>query len=89
MFLRYRLENELQNFEPDFTIINAFDVKETDWKKYGLNSENFIVFNIEKKIGIIGGTEYAGEMKKGIFFYVALLSSSTRCVLNALFCECF
>lgn len=67
MFLRYRLDNELQNFEPDFTIINAFDVKETDWKKYGLNSENFIVFNIEKKIGIIGGTEYAGEMKKGIF----------------------
>ena len=66
MFIRPTKE-ELNDFNPDFTIINAYDVKEENWKDYGLNSENFIVFNIKKKIAIIGGTEYAGEMKKGIF----------------------
>ena len=66
MFIRPSKE-QLNNFSPDFTIINAYDVKEENWDKYGLNSENFIVFNIKKKIAIIGGTEYAGEMKKGIF----------------------
>ena len=66
MFIRPK-EKELDNFSPDFTIINAYDVKEKEWKDYGLNSENFIVFNLKKKIAIIGGTEYAGEMKKGIF----------------------
>ena len=66
MFIRPS-KNQLENFSPDFTIINAYDVKEENWNDYGLNSENFIVFNIKKKIAIIGGTEYAGEMKKGIF----------------------
>ena len=66
MFIRPK-KDELENFSPDFTIINAYDVKEENWKDYGLNSENFIVFNLKKKIAIIGGTEYAGEMKKGIF----------------------
>ena len=60
-------QSDLDDFTPDFTIINAFDVKEKDWKEFGLNSENFIVFNLKRKIAIIGGTEYAGEMKKGIF----------------------
>ena len=32
-----------------------------------MNSEVFIIFNLKKKIAIIGGTEYGGEMKKGIF----------------------
>ena len=32
-----------------------------------MNSETFIVFHIKKRIAIIGGTEYGGEMKKGIF----------------------
>ena len=58
MFIRPTKE-DLNDFRPDFTIINAYDVKEENWKDYGLNSENFIVFNIEKKIAIIGGTEYA------------------------------
>ena len=32
-----------------------------------MNSESFVIFHLEKKIAIIGGTEYGGEMKKGIF----------------------
>ena len=62
------LENDNTNdFSPEFTIINASEVKNLDYKKYGMNSETFIIFHLEKKIAIIGGTEYGGEMKKGIF----------------------
>jgi len=32
-----------------------------------MNSENFVAFNIEDKMAVIGGTYYGGEMKKGIF----------------------
>ena len=60
-------KEELIHFEPDFTIINASDVKNDKFVEHGLNSETFILFNLGKKVAIIGGTEYGGEMKKGIF----------------------
>ena len=66
MFIRPEL-NALDNFSPDFTIINASDVKNENFKEHGMNSESFVIFHMAKKIAIIGGTEYAGEMKKGIF----------------------
>lgn len=55
------------DFAPDFTVINACKVVNDNWEKHGLNSEVFIAFNIEKRVAIIGGTWYGGEMKKGIF----------------------
>lgn len=58
---------ELDNFEPDFTIINACKTSAKNWKDLGLHSEVFVAFNIEKKVAVIGGTYYGGEMKKGIF----------------------
>ena len=66
MFIR-PLHDELIRFFPDFTIINASDVKNEKFKEHGLNSETFILFHLGKKVAIIGGTEYGGEMKKGIF----------------------
>jgi len=51
----------------DFTILNACKVKNLEWKEQGLHSENFVTMNIEEKLGLIGGTFYAGEMKKSIF----------------------
>ena len=66
MFIRPE-KNELENFLPDFTIINASSVQNKAFKKHGMNSETFIIFHLGKKIAIIGGTEYGGEMKKGIF----------------------
>ena len=66
MFIRPKL-SELENFKPEFTIINASDVVAEDFEKYGLNSSTFIMLNLERKIAIIGGTEYAGEMKKEFF----------------------
>ena len=65
MFIR--LKGEESEFHSDFTIINASDVINEDYVEHGLNSETFILFHLGKKIAIIGGTEYGGEMKKGIF----------------------
>ena len=66
MFIRPETD-QLNNFSADFTIINASDVKNLDYKDYGMNSEAFVIFHLKRKIAIIGGTEYGGEMKKGIF----------------------
>ena len=66
MFIRPK-NGELDDFSPGFTIINASDIKNVNFKEYGMNSETFIIFHMAKKIAIIGGTEYGGEMKKGIF----------------------
>ena len=66
MFIRPD-RSDLDSFNPEFTIINASEVVNEEFEKHGLNSSTFIIFNLEKKIAIIGGTEYGGEMKKGIF----------------------
>ncbi|MFL3026591.1 MAG: phosphoenolpyruvate carboxykinase (ATP) [Candidatus Neomarinimicrobiota bacterium] len=66
MFIRPE-KDQLKDFAPDFTIINASSVQNKAFKKHGMNSETFILFHLGKKIAIIGGTEYGGEMKKGIF----------------------
>lgn len=66
MFIR-PTESELEKFEPDFTVYNACKTVDKKYKEHGLNSEVYVVFNIEDNIGIIGGTWYGGEMKKGIF----------------------
>ena len=66
MFIRPEMD-QLKDFTPDFTIINASNVQNKSFKKHGMNSETFIMFHLGRKVAIIGGTEYAGEMKKGIF----------------------
>ncbi len=65
MFLRPEKE-ELHNFTPDFTIINAPEF-EADPDEDGTRRKNFVIINMSKKIILIGGTAYAGEMKKGVF----------------------
>ncbi len=52
--------------KPDFTVICLPDFKAVP-KIDGTNSEAFIVLNLEQRILLIGGTHYAGEMKKAIF----------------------
>ena len=66
MFIRPE-NGELDGFNPNFTIINASDVYNQKFEAYGMNSKTFIIFHMAKRIAIIGGTEYGGEMKKGIF----------------------
>jgi len=67
MFIRPVTSDELDDFEPDFTVINACTEKVEDWERLGLNSETAVLFNIEKGKAVILGTHYGGENKKGIF----------------------
>ena len=69
MFIRPTAE-QLEDFEPDFTIINGCATQNENYKADGLNSEVFVSFNIEKNVAIIGGTWYGGEMKKVRLFFI-------------------
>ncbi len=66
MFIR-PTEEELKNFEPDWTILNACKTSNKDFEKDGMRSETFAAFNIAKRMTLIGGTWYGGEIKKGMF----------------------
>lgn len=66
MFIRPTTE-ELKNFKPDWTILNACKTKCEKHKELGLRSEVYAAFNIEERMTVIGGTWYGGEIKKGIF----------------------
>lgn len=59
-------QDELANHQAEFTIVSAPGFK-ADPAVDGTNSEAFVIISFEKKIVLIGGTEYAGEMKKSIF----------------------
>ncbi len=65
LFIRRKFD-ELPAHVPDFTVIQApgfHAIPEED----GTNSEVFIILNLERRIVLIGGTSYAGEVKKSIF----------------------
>jgi len=57
---------ELAEFVPDFTILQAPSCR-ADPAKHGTNSETFILVNFKKRLLLIGGTSYAGEIKKSVF----------------------
>jgi phosphoenolpyruvate carboxykinase (ATP) len=86
MFIRPE-PSELENFKPNFVVLNASKTDNPDWEKQGLNSENFIFFNLTEGMCVIGGTWYGGEMKKGIFsvmnYYLPLKGiASMHCSAN-------
>ncbi|MCH7548888.1 MAG: phosphoenolpyruvate carboxykinase (ATP) [Candidatus Krumholzibacteriota bacterium] len=66
MFLPIEDPEEQRNHEPRFTVINACGF-EADPERDGTNSEAFIICHYGRGIIIIGGTSYAGEIKKSIF----------------------
>ncbi len=66
MFIRPS-EEELKSFEPDFIVMNGAKTTNPNWQQQGLNSENFVAFNLTERMQLIGGTWYGGEMKKGMF----------------------
>ncbi len=65
MFLRPS-EAELKGFSPEWTVINAPGFKANP-EEDGTRQSNFAILNFTKKIALIGGTGYTGEIKKGIF----------------------
>ncbi|TMD11627.1 MAG: phosphoenolpyruvate carboxykinase (ATP), partial [Chloroflexi bacterium] len=65
LFIRPTADEQM-TFEPDFTVISLPSVK-ADPQRDGTRSETFILVNLGRRIVIIGGTGYAGEIKKSIF----------------------
>ncbi|MDO6760626.1 phosphoenolpyruvate carboxykinase (ATP) [Tamlana sp. 2_MG-2023] len=65
MFLR-PTEEELNHFNPEWTIVNAPGFM-ADPDVDGTRQHNFAILDFTKKIALIGGTGYTGEIKKGIF----------------------
>ena len=57
---------ELADFIPDYTIIDLPSFR-ADPERHGCRSETVIAVSLEKKLILIGGTAYAGEMKKSVF----------------------
>lgn len=92
MFIRPS-DEELENFTPDFIVLNAAEATNPEWKNMKrsdgvpLNSEVFVVFNLTEGRAVIGGSWYGGEMKKGIFsvmnYYLPLKGiASMHCSAN-------
>ena len=65
MFLQ-PTSDELAGFDPEFTVIQAPSFR-ADADRDGTRSDCFIIANFAKKIVLIGGTYYAGEIKKSVF----------------------
>lgn len=65
MFIRPTQE-ELKHFEPEWTVVNAPGFK-ANAAEDGTRQHNFAILNFTRKIALIGGTGYTGEIKKGIF----------------------
>ncbi|KWV95479.1 phosphoenolpyruvate carboxykinase [Erythrobacter sp. AP23] len=59
-------EAELDGFAPEYTIIDLPSFK-ADPARHGTRSETVIAVNLSEKLILIGGTKYAGEMKKSVF----------------------
>ena len=65
MFIRPAVE-ELASFAPNFSILHAPEFQ-ADPAKHGTRTSTFIVLNLAKRTILIGGTRYAGELKKSMF----------------------
>ena len=70
LFIRHMLRRpdreDLDDFLADFTVINCPSFQ-ADPERHNCRSETVIAMNFERKLILIGGTEYAGENKKSVF----------------------
>ena len=58
--------DELQGFAPEYTIIDLPSFR-ADPERHGCRSQTVVAVNLAEKLILIGGTKYAGEMKKSVF----------------------
>jgi phosphoenolpyruvate carboxykinase (ATP) len=70
--LRRPSAGELAGFQPEFTVVDLPSFK-ADPKRHGVRSETVIACNFAKRLVLIGGTSYAGEIKKSVFSYLNYL----------------
>jgi len=80
MFLRPASE-DIESFVPEWTVIDAPEFI-VDPKRFGIRHSNFALVNLTKKLILIGGSGYAGEMKKGIFSVLNYILPEERHILS-------
>jgi phosphoenolpyruvate carboxykinase (ATP) len=66
MFIREEDPAKLADFAPGFTVINVANLS-ADPERDGTRTSTFVLLDLAKRIALIGGTRYAGEIKKSIF----------------------
>jgi len=80
MFLR-PTDDEIQNFDPEWHIVTAPGFM-ADPEIDGTRQHNFAVINFTRKMIIIGGTGYTGEIKKGIFSVLNFILPHEKNILS-------
>ena len=70
-------KGELAGFEPEYTIVDLPSFR-ADPERHGTRSETVIAVSLSEKLILIGGTAYAGEMKKSVFGILNYLLPPTR-----------
>ena len=80
MFLRLK-DDELEDFNEEWLVLCAPGYEAKDPKSFGIGSGNFSIINFSKKIALVAGSAYTGEMKKGIFSALNLILPTEHNVL--------
>jgi phosphoenolpyruvate carboxykinase (ATP) len=80
MFLRPEA-SELDNFQEDWLILCAPGYECPDPKGFGIRQGNFSILDFTKKVALVGGSAYTGEMKKGIFSALNMILPTDKNVL--------
>ena len=80
MFIR-PAEEELENFQPDWHIFSAPDLK-LDPEECGVRQSNAAIISFTHRVVLIAGTGYTGEIKKGIFTILNLILPVEKNVLS-------
>jgi phosphoenolpyruvate carboxykinase (ATP) len=65
MFIRPEIA-ELESFAPNFTVLHAPEMQ-ADPERHGTRTGTFVVLDLARRMILIGGTRYAGELKKAMF----------------------
>ncbi len=80
MFLRLN-EEELKDFDEEWLVLCAPGYECPNPKEFGIIAGNFSILNFTRKVALVGGSEYPGEMKKGIFSALNLILPVDKNVL--------
>src|SRR5680860_293169 len=80
MFLRLG-EDELEDFEEEWLVLCAPGFEAKDPASFGIGNGNFSILNFTKKIVLVAGSAYTGEIKKGIFSALNLILPTEKNVL--------
>lgn len=72
-------KEELENFTEEFTVIAAPGLK-LDPKECGTNSEAAIIISFDRRVVLIAGSKYSGEMKKSVFSVMNYILPLKNCL---------